>query len=163
MSSNYTTLELVPAAASHRGAMMRRLAALLLGHKREVLTVSALTLLGVGAQAAGPWLIGLAIDRAIQHGDRAGLALLMLLLLAVYLAMALSMRGQMYGMSVLARRVLTGLRARVAAQLRHLPLQYFHHRPVGDLISRVGGDIETLYQFYSQNLFLSIFGFAFTL
>ena len=35
--------------------------------------------------AAGPYLIGRAIDQAISHGDRAGLAPLMVALFVIYL------------------------------------------------------------------------------
>ena len=151
------------AYAPARASVSRRLLAELPPYRRQLLLVVALILLGVGAQAAGPWLVGVAIDRSIMRGDKAGLAQTMVLLLAAYGVMAFAMRGQMYQLSSISRRILTSLSTRLSAHYQRLPLGYFHRRPVGDLISRVVSDVETLNQFYSQNFLISLFGLAGTL
>src|SRR2546427_352691 len=50
------------------------------------------------------------------------------------------------------QRVLAGLRAPLFEQFQHLPLGYFDRRPVGDLMSRVLNDVDTINQLLSQGL-----------
>ncbi|MEJ7841472.1 MAG: ABC transporter ATP-binding protein [Rubrobacter sp.] len=111
-----------------------------------------LVVLGAVAQAGGPWLIGRAIDRFILEGDAAGLARTMLLLLAVYALGTVASRGQVYGVGSVAQRLLASLRARIFDRLQHLPLRFFDRRPIGDLMSRVTNDVDTLNQLFSQGL-----------
>jgi ATP-binding cassette subfamily B protein/subfamily B ATP-binding cassette protein MsbA len=108
--------------------------------------------LGALAQAGGPWLIGRAIDRFILRGDPAGLSRTMLLLFAVYLVGAFASRGQVYGVGSVAQRLLASMRERIFETVQHLPLRFFDRRPIGDLMSRVTNDVDTLNQLFSQGL-----------
>ena len=111
-----------------------------------------LVVLGAVAQAGGPWLIGRAIDRFILQDDLAGLSRTMLLLLGIYALGAFASRGQVYGVGSVAQRLLASLRERIFERLQHLPLRFFDRRPIGDLMSRVTNDVETLNQLFSQGL-----------
>ena len=111
-----------------------------------------LVVLGAAAQAGGPWLIGRAIDRYILPGDAAGLSRIMLLLFGVYVVGAIASRGQVYQVGSIGQSLLASMRARIFDRLQHLPLRYFDRRPVGDLMSRVTNDVDTLNQLFSQGL-----------
>ncbi len=132
--------------------MARRLIGELRPHRRRLWLAFTLIVLGAAAQAAGPWLISRAIDRDILGGDPAGLARTMGLLLLVYLGGTLATRGQIRQVGGIGQRVLATLRDRLFDRLQHLPLGYFDRRPVGDLISRVSNDVDTLNQLLSQGL-----------
>ena len=121
-------------------------------YRRSLLLILLLVLLGAGAQAAGPWLIGRAIDRYILRRDRTGLALSMLALLATYVIGSLATRGQVYRVGRVGQSVIASLRARLLARLQRLPLSFFDRQPVGDLVSRVANDVDTLNQLLSQGL-----------
>jgi ATP-binding cassette, subfamily B, multidrug efflux pump len=108
--------------------------------------------LGAVAQAAGPWLIGRAIDRYILPGDITGLSRIMLVLFGVYVVGAIASRGQVYQVGSIGQSLLASMRARIFDRLQHLPLRYFDRRPVGDLMSRVTNDVDTLNQLFSQGL-----------
>ena len=108
--------------------------------------------LGAAAQAGGPWLIGRAIDRYILPGDLAGLSRTMVLLFGVYVVGAIASRGQVYQVGSIGQSLLASMRARIFDRLQHLPLRYFDRRPVGDLMSRVTNDVDTLNQLFSQGL-----------
>jgi len=97
-------------------------------------------------------LIGRAIDRHILQGDATGLSRTMLLLLGVYLLGTFASRGQVYGVGSIAQRLLASMRKRIFDRVQHLPLSFFDRRPVGDLMSRVTNDVETLNQLFSQGL-----------
>ena len=111
-----------------------------------------LVVLGAVAQAGGPWLIGRAIDRYILPGDLSGLSRVMLILFGIYLLGAVASRGQVYQVGSIGQSLLASMRARIFDRLQHLPLRYFDRRPVGDLMSRVTNDVDTLNQLFSQGL-----------
>ena len=138
--------------ANDRGATARRLLGELRPFRGQLALIFALIVVGAAAQAGAPWLISRAIDRDILGGDRSGLARTMLQLLAVYVVGTLATRGQIYRVGVTGQRVLANIRGRLFEQFQRLPLRYFDRRPVGDLMSRVINDVDTLNQLISQGL-----------
>ncbi|MBA3636488.1 MAG: ABC transporter ATP-binding protein [Rubrobacteraceae bacterium] len=138
--------------AGDRGATTRRLLGELRPYSGKLGLVLGLVLLGAAAQAGGPWLIGRAIDRYILPGDVAGLSRIMLVLFGVYVVGAIASRGQVYQVGSIGQRLLASMRARIFDRLQHLPLGFFDRRPVGDLMSRVTNDVDTLNQLFSQGL-----------
>jgi ATP-binding cassette subfamily B multidrug efflux pump len=138
--------------AESRSATARRLLGELRPYGRQLILALVLVVLGALSQAGGPWLIGRAIDRSILGGDPRGLARIMLLLLGVYLVGTLASRGQIRQIGSVGQSILASLRERIFERLLRLPLGYFDGRPVGDLMSRVTNDVDTLNQLLSQGL-----------
>jgi ATP-binding cassette subfamily B multidrug efflux pump len=138
--------------AESRSATARRLLGELRPYGRQLILALVLVVLGALSQAGGPWLIGRAIDRSILGGDPPGLARIMLLLLGVYLVGTLASRGQIRQIGSVGQSILASLRERIFDRLLRLPLGYFDRRPVGDLMSRVTNDVDTLNQLLSQGL-----------
>ena len=150
------TIEALAAAsgerAEDRGAVARRLVGELRPFRREIGLAFGLIVLSASAQALGPLLVARAIDGPIADGDRGGLAWLMAALFVVYLVGTVGTRGQIAQVGEIGQRVLASLRDRLFDRFQHLPLAFFDRRPVGDLISRVSNDVDTLNQFLSQGL-----------
>jgi ATP-binding cassette subfamily B multidrug efflux pump len=138
--------------AENRSATARRLLGELRPYGRQLILALVLVVLGALSQAGGPWLIGRAIDRDILGGDPSGLVRTMLLLLGVYVIGTLASRGQIRQVGSIGQCVLSSLRERIFERLLRLPLGYFDRRPVGDLMSRVTNDVDTLNQLLSQGL-----------
>jgi ATP-binding cassette, subfamily B, multidrug efflux pump len=76
----------------------------------------------------------------------------MLFLLGIYVLGTVASRGQVYQVGSIGQGLLASMRARIFDRLQHLPLGYFDRRPVGDLMSRVTNDVDTLNQLFSQGL-----------
>ena len=138
--------------AGDRGATARRLLGELRPYSGKLVLVLGLVVVGAAAQAGGPWLIGRAIDRYILPGDVTGLSRTMLALFGVYVVGAVASRGQVYQVGSIGQSLLASMRARIFDRLQHLPLGFFDRRPVGDLMSRVTNDVDTLNQLFSQGL-----------
>ena len=139
--------------ATDRGATGRRLLGELAPYKSQMAYAMVLVLLGAASQAGGPALIGITIDRYIlEGGDRTMLFVMMGVLLAIYGVGALAQRGQTYQVGSIGQSVLATIRRRIFDRLQHLPLRYFDKRPVGDLMSRVLNDVDTLNQLFSQGI-----------
>ena len=138
--------------AENKGSTARRLLGELRPYGRQLLLAFALVVLGALSQAGGPWLIGRAIDRDILGGNPVGLLWTMLLLLVVYGVGTLASRGQILQVGAVGQSVLASLRERIFERLLRLPLGFFDRRPMGDLMSRVTNDVDTLNQLLSQGI-----------
>jgi ATP-binding cassette subfamily B protein len=138
-------------AKDPRGAAARLLS-YLLPFKVElaiVLTgVLVYTLLGL----AGPYLIGVAIDRFIATKQAAGLVHIALLMLAAYIFYNVFQAVANWVMAGVAQRALKGLRRELFTHLQTLPLSFFDRNPAGELMSRLTNDIDAINQAVSQNV-----------
>ena len=148
--------------AENRGTTARRLLGELRPYSRQLALALVLVVLGALSQAGGPWLIGRAIDRDILGRDPAGLVRTMVVLLGVYVVGTVATRGQIRQVGSVGQRILASLRVRIFERLLRLPFGYFDRRPVGDLMSRVTNDVDTLNQLLSQG-FTQLLGSFFSL
>jgi ATP-binding cassette subfamily B protein/subfamily B ATP-binding cassette protein MsbA len=135
-----------------RGAVARRLLSELKPHGRTVAGAFGLILVYALAQATAPWMVSRAIDHDIVGGDGAGLGRSALVLFCIYTVGALAQRAQSRRIGSIGQRVLATLREQLFAKLQALPLAYFDQRPVGDLMSRLLSDVDTLNQLLSQGM-----------
>lgn len=138
--------------AQHGGMTARRLGRELIPHQRTIAGALLLVIIGAAAQALAPWLIGRAIDGPILHRDASGLFRLMAVLLAVYVTGGLVNRTQTYLIGTTGQRILASLRERLFAKLQSMPVAFFGRQAVGDLMSRVTNDVDTLNMLLSQGL-----------
>ena len=144
-------------------AAAQRLARYMRPFWKQLLLVLVLILVGAFTQAAGPYLIGRAIDGAIGQRDHASLNRTMLLLLGIYGAGWVATRFQFQLMGVVGQRTLAGLRDDIFATIQRLSLRFFDQHAAGDLMSRLVNDTEVLTQLLSQGLVQvlgSLFGIA---
>jgi ATP-binding cassette, subfamily B, multidrug efflux pump len=138
--------------AQNRAVAGRRLLAEFNPYRSSLALVLTLVLILAVTQAFAPWLVGRAIDENIANRDARGLAIRMLELLGVYVVGTVVGRAQTFLIGSIGQKLLAGLRARLFDQLQHLPLSFFDKRPIGDLMSRVQSDVDTLSQLLGQGL-----------
>lgn len=106
------------------------------------------TLLGL----AGPYLMGIAIDRFIGGGDKAGLVRIALTMLLAY---ALSNLFNIIANRLMARisqQALRRLRRDLFTHLQTQSMNFFDSNPAGSLMSRLTNDIDAINQAVSQNI-----------
>ncbi len=138
--------------ARNRGAVFRRLMRELRPHVGTLLIALTFVVVAAVCQGVGPWLVSRAIDRDIGRRDGLGLLETMGFLLVVYVVGALAQRGQIGRIGAVGQELLADLRARLFEHLLKLPLGYFDRRPIGDLMSRILNDVDTLNQLFSQGI-----------
>ncbi len=144
--------------AKKPGAVARRLFGYALPFWRRLLVVFALTLIIAATSAAGPFLIGVAIDQFIAKGQSSGLALLMLALLGVYAGGMVARIIQTYIMGWVAQTMLARLRRSIFESLQRQSLHFFHRHEAGDLMSRVVNDVEVINLVLSQGMVQALGG-----
>jgi ABC-type multidrug transport system fused ATPase/permease subunit len=115
-----------------------------------MLVATALTLLT-------PYLIKVAIDGPIAHGDVAGLSRIALLTGAAMAGLYLASAGQQYLLSWVGQRVLANMRAQLFDHLQALSLGYHDRHISGVTVSRVINDVAVINELLSQGL-ISLIG-----
>ena len=142
--------------------LMRRLLEYLMPYRGYVILAVALLMVASFLQVVGPWLTRIALDDAIPNGDSP----LLTKLAGVYVAAIIAGFFLMYGQTVLTtwlgQRVMYDLRTEIFGKLQHMDLHFYDRNPVGRLMTRITGDVETLNELFSSGV-VAVFGDIFTL
>ncbi len=110
------------------------------------------------AQLAAPYLLRLAIDRHVApaaSGDASaldGLWALILVFLAIQVAEMAMRFIQLYLMQLAGQRMMHDLRMATFRHLQRLSMSFFDRNPIGQVMTRVTSDVETLNELMSQGI-----------
>ncbi|MCK6066700.1 MULTISPECIES: ABC transporter ATP-binding protein [Microbacterium] len=118
-------------------------------HKRVLVVVAVLSVLGAVATLAQPLLVGEVISR-VQDGSDLGS--LIWILVGFVVAASVISGYQHYLLQRTGTAVVYSSRRRLIARILHLPISEFDARRTGDLVSRVGTDTTLLYAVLTQGL-----------
>jgi ABC transporter fused permease/ATP-binding protein len=136
--------------------ILRRLVDLVRPHQgRFVLAV--ITLLAASSIALiYPWAAKEAIDAGMKSATTSKLDNIVLGLLALFAVNAVLVWLRHYSMSWLGERVVTDLRAMVFDRVLTLPLQWFHERRSGELVSRLASDVTVVEDVVGSELSMAL-------
>jgi ATP-binding cassette, subfamily B, bacterial len=98
-------------------------------------------------QAAEIWLFKVVVDDVIVPGDLGALPVIAAIVLALTLAGAALSFGEDYAWTWAGERFLLDLRAAFFSHLQRLSLDTLDRRRLGDLVARMGGDIQAIESF----------------
>src|ERR1700737_565154 len=116
-----------------------------------------LMLLYILLSLANPFLIGLAIDQFIGHGDVKGLALISVALIVVNVLMWQAQYWQVWTMSWAGQQILYHLSTDMFTHLQQLSLGFYDRTQIGRVMSRLQTDIDVFEGMLSSGL-LSMLG-----
>lgn len=129
-----------------------RLLAFLKPYWRQMAAAFGLMLITTLLTLTTPYLIKVAIDRYIAHGDMPGLTYTALLMAGAFLGSYLASAGQRWLLSWIGLRVLASLRRDLFWHLQRLSLGYHNMHIIGVTISRVINDVAVINDLLSQGL-----------
>jgi len=140
MHSTSTSTALQP----HGGMTLRHLWDMLRPWRWGLTLVGVAVLLGAVLELVPPLLVKQIVDAHLALGRSEGL----LWIAVLYLGATAAVQGMgfltEYLTAIIAQGVLHRLRVRLFAHLQTLPLSYYDHTPLGDIISRCTADVETV-------------------
>ena len=116
-----------------------------------------LTVLLGALGTARPILIRQVIDDAILGYDAPMLLKLTFLLVGLLVIESIGQFGFMYAANWLGQSIIKDIRVELYDKLQTFRLQFYDKTPIGQLVTRVVSDIETISQIFSQGI-LVIFG-----
>jgi len=108
------------------------------------------------AALAGPWLIGLGIDKGIppliHDGDLVPLAVIVAAFFAAITAQAVTTRAFVVLIGKLGEDVVLELRQRLFAHFQRLPVAFHEHYTSGRVISRQVSDVDSISELFEDGL-----------
>jgi len=132
--------------------LMKRLLAYVRPYRTAVVLAIVLLIAQSLSFIAVPYLIQIAVDDYIAHGDVQGLRCLALLFLGLMVLAAAVTYAQTYLTAWLGQKVLHDIRCQVFSHIQRLNLSYFDKNPVGRLVTRVTSDVNTLNEMFSTGV-----------
>jgi ABC-type multidrug transport system fused ATPase/permease subunit len=143
-------------AALLRRRARRLLFSLLRPQRARVIVTFVLIVTANLAALAGPWLVGVAIDRGIppllHGGNLVPLALYVAGFAAAVAVQAVASRGFIYSMGKLGETVVLELRQRLFLHFQRLPVSFHEHYTSGRVISRQVSDIDSISDLFDDGL-----------
>jgi len=143
-------------------ALFRRLLGFLRPYGWHTAAAVLLLLCGAALALVGPVLTQRALDVAVPRRDTGLLATLALVFLATLTLEFLAEYAQTVVTATIGQRVMRDLRLRLFERLQRLSVPFFDARPVGQLMTRVTSDVETLNELFTSGI-VTVFGDLVTL
>ncbi len=143
-------------------ALLRRLARYLAPYRGRVALAFGLLVVESLLGIVPPWLVKIAVDDQIAHGDLAGLRVTALLFVGVLVAEFAVSYVQLVLVARIGQAVMYDLRASLFAHLQKMSFAFFDRNPVGRLMTRVTSDVEVLNEMFTSGI-ISVFGDVFLL
>lgn len=141
---------------------LRQLLSALRQYKLSLIVVMVFAILSTIFNIAGPKILAKATTalatgwiaklRGIGSIDFAYIGKILLTLLAMYLCSAAFSFVQGWLMTGLSQKVCYDFRRQISEKINRLPLAYFEKRTVGEVLSRITNDVDTLGQSLNQSI-----------
>ena len=138
--------------AQDRSKTLRRLGEYLKPYRKQLITVTVLVIIGTLLSLVAPVLLGQAIDNYIVSNDVDGLVRLVLLMLGAYILLAVFTTIHGIIMISVGQHFVADIRASLFSHFQDLSMDYHDSHRVGDLMSRVSNDSESINQVLSNGL-----------
>ncbi len=154
------TLASAPKAAA--GKPLRRLMRYLWANPKQILIAVGLAFVGTLLGLIPAVLVGVVINGPIADGNKGELAwqLVLMIVLAAGGFVAMWFGGR--SLAVAAQDAMYRLRRDVFEHTQTLSLRFFDRQPIGDLMSRITNDLDSVGQLFDKGLYSAITS-AFTL
>jgi ABC-type multidrug transport system fused ATPase/permease subunit len=157
----FTALWRLVRGEDHRGRKVRWLLSLLGPYRRQVLMMFGALILATGATLAPPFLIGKAVQAALNR-DTTALELIVAAFLGAALIGWFTSYLQTYLVGWVGERALQDLRIRIFTHLQEMSIGFFTRNRPGVLISRITNDVDALDQLISTGV-VTLFSSTLTL
>ena len=164
----------MPAKPRNTKGTFRRLVSYLAPHRGKLLLVALCIVLSTAASATGTFLLRDVVNSYIEPltgqmaPDLRPFAHFLTLMMAMYLAGAVSTLVYNRLMMVVSTGTLNRMRKEMFLHMEDLPIRYFDQRTHGEIMSRYTNDIDTMREFLSQSfpqavssLFSVVFSFCY--
>ena len=132
--------------------LMRRLLTYLRPYKKRLIAALVLLLTGSAFSVAGPFIVKESIDRFIGTGDFQGLLWMSVLYLGVLLCTFVSRYTETRLTQLTGQFAMYDLRTALFRHLQSLAVRFFDKNPVGRLMTRLTGDIDTLNEMFTSGV-----------
>jgi ATP-binding cassette, subfamily B, multidrug efflux pump len=132
--------------------IIKKLLSYLRPYKLQVSLTLLLMGLVIGIELLNPYFLKLAIDKYIVNKDIAGLLELGLVMLLIKVLSLYGARQRIKIMAGVTNKILLTIRQQLYAHIQKLPFTFFDNRPVGKILARVIGDVNSLNDLFTNSV-----------
>ncbi len=132
--------------------IVQRLFSYLKPYKIRVSLTLILMVLVIGTELLNPYFMKLAIDKYIVNKDIEGLFILGLAMVLVKIISLYAARQRIQIMAGVTNRILLTIRQQLYAHIQKLPFTFFDNRPVGKILARIIGDVNSLNDLFTNSI-----------
>ena len=132
--------------------LMKRLLLYLKPYKLQLLIIGLLMVGTTLSGLAGPYLMQIAIDRYITPGVRNGLGIIAIFYVLVLVAQFVFSHFEEVRTEMIGQHVMYDIRQTLFSHIQRLDVQFFDRNPVGRLMTRVTGDVQTLNELFASGV-----------
>lgn len=123
---------------------IKRLFGRMFNHKKDVAVVLALMAIVVGVNLANPIFMKIAVDTYVKNEDIQGLFMLVAVAIVMNVIGRYATKLRILRMSEVANKILLNIRQELYQHIQKLSFNFFDNRPVGKILARVVGDVNSL-------------------
>jgi ATP-binding cassette, subfamily B, multidrug efflux pump len=135
-------------------SLLKRVMGFIKPYKLVFYVTFALTIGSAIIGVIRPILMGKAIDVYVLQNDANGLLIITLVVIALLILEAVVQFYQSYYANWLGQSVTIDLRSRLFRHIAAFKLRYFDRTAIGQLVTRVVSDIETVAEIFSQGILI---------
>ncbi|MDI3478247.1 MAG: ATP-binding cassette, subfamily multidrug efflux pump [Thermoanaerobacterium sp.] len=132
--------------------ILRRLFSYLTKHKFRVFLVIMLLIFEMIVSLINPVLMKTAIDKNIKNGDINGLLIIGLLMISLNFLAMMASRTRIVKMASVTNDILVNIRHELYSHIQKLSFSFFDSRPVGKILARVIGDVNSLQDLFNNSV-----------
>lgn len=132
--------------------IFKRLFNYMLPYKRKVASILILMFIVTGIGLLSPMLLSLAIDNFIVARDIKGLVLIGAGLIGLNLVSMYANKYATFNMNKTTHNILKTIRQELYEHIQKLSFSFFDERPVGKILARVVGDVNSLSELFNKSV-----------
>lgn len=132
--------------------VIKRLFAYLKPYKMKALLVVFFMLIIMVNTLINPMLLEVAIDKFIANKNTQGLIYTAILMVTLNLLAMGALRGRIKVMSNITNNILINIREELYSHIQKLSFGFFDNRPVGKILARVIGDVDSLQELFNTSI-----------
>ncbi len=133
-------------------SIIRRLSGYLKPHGKSVIITLLLTGLVITVELLNPYFLKTGIDRFIQAGDSKNLILLGGIMILINAVSMLCSRSRIIIMGKVTNNILLTIRQQLYTHIQKLSFAFFDNRPIGKILARIIGDVNSLNDLFSNSV-----------
>lgn len=135
-----------------KSTIIKRLMEYISPYKKEVAVVMLLMVFTMAVSLLNPSFVQYTVDNAIAKKDFRGLILVSLGMLALNLLSAFAARVRLLKMGMISNKIVLNMREELYKHIQKLSFAFFDSRPVGKILARVVGDINSLQLLFTNSV-----------
>ncbi|MDD3223337.1 MAG: ABC transporter ATP-binding protein [Clostridium sp.] len=121
-------------------------------YKMKVFIILILLIYVMLCQIINPYLLKVAIDKYIAHKNLNGLIMIAVIMLILNIISTIASKKRIEMMSKVTNNVLLKIRQDLYKHIQTLSFSFFDNRPVGKILARVIGDVNSLQDLFSTSI-----------